>query len=234
MDIIAHTASVHPDRENLMELRDNPDYTKLELDFHFTKDLELIWTHGYRVNGNLVKATNYRDLKGVLTLEDVLEILDGSKELLIEIKSYPKEIQKKSYLLLKKMAFFAYYHKKVEIESFNENFIGFLLKLQEQGEISFLDLGLIINLFKTFKYRRHFPDEYQNIKFVALSNELFEWPLVGQDYQIYREQLPQVKQYAWSWDAVYQETENRISNYINKGVDGIATSKPALVKKLIK
>ena len=53
---------------------------------------------------------------------------------------------------------------------------------------------------------------------------------MGEDYQIYRKQLPSVRQYAWSWDAIYQETEERILNYIAKGVDGIATSNPTLVK----
>lgn len=42
MDIIAHTASVHQSKEALKELRDNPDYTKLELDFRLTKDNELV------------------------------------------------------------------------------------------------------------------------------------------------------------------------------------------------
>ena len=234
MDIIAHTASVHPSKEALRELRDNPDYTKLELDCHFTKDFELIWNHEFNVNGNLIMASHYHDLKGVLTLEDVLAILEGAKDFLIEIKSYPKEIQRKSSLLLKRLAVLTYYPKRIELESFHENFIGFLLKLQENGEISFLDLGLIINLFKTFKYRYYFPNQYQNIKFIALSNELFEWPLVGKDYQIYRKQLPEVRQYAWSWEAVYHETEARILNYLDKGVDEIATSNPMLVKKLIK
>ena len=70
--------------------------------------------------------------------------------------------------------------------------------------------------------------------FVSLSNELFEWPIVGEDYQMYRNMLNGIKQYAWSWDAVYEETEKRISNYILKGVDGIITSKPELVRKLVK
>lgn len=89
---------------------------------------------------------------------------------------------------------------------------------------------MIINLFKTFSYRKGFPDQYKEVSFLALSNELFEWPIVGEDYQIYRKQLPSVRQYAWSWDAIYQETEERILNYIAKGVDGIATSNPTLVK----
>ena len=93
MDIIAHTASVHQSKEALKELRDNPDYTKLELDFRLTKDNELVWSHSNKINGRLISNTNYRNLGSVLILEDVLEVLDHIKPILIEIKGKPNERQ---------------------------------------------------------------------------------------------------------------------------------------------
>ena len=232
MDIIAHTASVHQSKEALKELRDNPDYTKLELDFRLTKDNELVWSHSNKINGRLISNTNYCNLGSVLILEDVLEVLDHIKPILIEIKGKPNERQ--IYGLVKSLFSLVHYHNKIELESFNSDLIGILLDLKKQGVLEFIDYGLIINLFKTFSYRKHFSEQYKEVSFLALSNELYEWPIVGGDYQIYREQLPSAKQYAWSWDAVYEETEERILNYIFKGVDGIGTSNPTLVKKLIK
>ena len=232
MDIIAHTASVHQSKEALKELRDNPDYTKLELDFRLTKDNELVWSHSNKINGRLISNTNYRNLGSVLILEDVLEVLDHIKPILIEIKGKPNERQ--IYGLVKSLFSLVHYKNKIELESFNQYLIGILLNLKKQGVLEFIDYGLIINLFKTFSYRKHFSEQYKEVSFLALSNELYEWPIVGGDYQIYREQLPSAKQYAWSWDAVYEETEERILNYIFKGVDGIGTSNPTLVKKLIK
>ena len=234
MDIIAHTASLKPDRKTLLKLKSNLDYTKIELDFRLTKDDELVWSHSPKINGEYISYTNYRSLGNVLTLEDVLEIFNHEKALIIELKGYPKNLENRYDILLKCLSSLYYYHNLIEVESFNERLIKSLLELQRKGELSFVQYGLIINLFKTFLFRKHFSQEYRNIQFIALSNELFEWPIVGGDYKIYREVFPQVREYAWSWDAVYKETEKRILNYITKGVDGIATSNPTLVKKLVK
>ena len=234
MDVIAHTASVKPNKASLEAIRDNPFYDKLELDFRLTKDSLLVWSHSDKIDGSLISETNYRNLDNALTLEDVLEILNNAKPILLDIKAYPKNIRRQAYCLLQALTILVHYKNEIGLASFNEKLISFLLKMQENGELNFIDIGLVINLFKTFKYRKQFPKELENIKFVSLSNELFEWPIVGEDYQMYRNMLNGIKQYAWSWDAVYEETEKRISNYILKGVDGIITSKPELVRKLVK
>lgn len=234
MDIIAHTASVVPSRRSLVLLKYHPIYTKIELDFHFTKDGELIWSHSNHMDGHLIANTNYREFSNVFTLEDVLEVLENSKEILVELKNYPVFLQKQGCLLLKSLSSLKYCERQVEIESFNEYLIATLLELQKSKELESIELGLIINLFKSFKYRKCFPKECRDISFVALSNELFEWPMVGNDYQLYRKILPHVKEYAWSWDALYKETPRRIENYIAKEVDGIITSKPFLVRELLK
>lgn len=76
--------------------------------------------------------------------------------------------------------------------------------------------------------------ELRELDFLALSSELWEWPLVGSDYKLYRYLFSNVKQYAWSWYAVYSETKQRINNYIIKGADGIETKEPQLVRTLLK
>ena len=54
-------------------------------------------------------------------------------------------------------------------------------------------------------------------------SELFEWPFVGKDFELYRKNIPKAKQYAWTWDMVYKEHKKRLENYINNNVDGIIT-----------
>ncbi len=128
MDIIAHTASVHQSKEALKELRDNLDYTKLELDFRLTKDNELVWSHSSKINGHFISITEYRNLGNVLTLEDVLEVLDHVKPVLIEIKGELDERQ--IYGLVKSMLSLVHYHNQIELESFNSDLIGILLDLK--------------------------------------------------------------------------------------------------------
>ena len=128
MDIIAHTASVHQSKEALKELRDNLDYTKLELDFRLTKDNELVWSHSSKINGHFISITEYRNLGNVLTLEDVLEVLDHVKPVLIEIKCELDERQ--IYGLVKSMLSLVHYHNQIELESFNQYLIGILLDLK--------------------------------------------------------------------------------------------------------
>ena len=137
-------------------------------------------------------------------------------------------------MLLKILADLSYCQKPVEISSFNEHLIADLLLYQKNHELDYAELGLIVNLFKDIKYRVDFPWECKDISFVSIFNELLEWPIVGSSYQFYRDLLPNVRKYAWSWDAIYTETEKRIHNYISSGVEGIITAKPELVRKLMK
>lgn len=234
MDIIAHTEEVNQNKQSLINLKNNPFYTKIKIDLRLTKDYQLIWSHDRKINGNMISNTNYADLGEVLTLEDILEIMDHAKPLLLEVKGYSKFLQKKAYIILQSLLILYYYNNKVELESFHESLIATFLQLQKKGEINFMELGLVINLFTTFKYRSHFPNHLKGIQFISLANELFEFPIVGQDYQKYRELLTHVRQYAWSTNNIFDETEERIRNYIAKGVDGIVTSYPAMVKRLIK
>lgn len=234
MDIIAHTASVKPYKDALICLINNPFFTKIELDFRFTKDNLLVWSHSDKWEGSIIRDSTYHSLSSILTIYDVLEILNGTKSLLIEIKGCSKKIEQDAYYLREILPILEVYPSLVEVESFNQCLIRLLLRFKEMGFLKKVSLGLIINLFKTFNYRYKLVPELLKIDFVALSNELFEWPIVGNDWQVYRHTLPNVKQYAWSWDALYEETEKRLENYITKGVDGIITSKPELVRKLVK
>ena len=64
---------------------------------------------------------------------------------------------------------------------------------------------------------------------MCLASELYEWPIVGEDYKLYRDLFLNSKQYAWTWDLVYKETDKRLNNYIDKKVDGIITLAPELI-----
>lgn len=68
--------------------------------------------------------------------------------------------------------------------------------------------------------------------FVSLSSELWEKDKVQDDYKRYRELFPNAREYAWTWEKIYQENDTRIKNYMAKGADGIITSDPALVRAL--
>lgn len=119
MDIIAHTASLHNTKESLINLRDNDLYTKLELDFILTEDYIPVWSHNNRVSSKLINKSRYSDLKH-MTLEHVLDVLNGEKELLNEIKHYNKnDID----LVLRAFSILKHWDKNVQIESFNWNLI---------------------------------------------------------------------------------------------------------------
>lgn len=230
MDIICHTASMIPSIENLNVLKNNPLYTRIELDFRYTKDYHLVWSHSNMLHSKRISDSRLSELEEAISLTDVLECLNHKKDILIEIKDPPKKVILDYTILTQSLDCLRYYQKNVQLESFNQELINRILCLQEVGSFDFLDVGLIINLFKTFRYRNRFPDNLKKIDFISLSNELFEWLMVGEDYLRYRKMLPNVLEYAWSWDAVYQENEGRIRHYLDCGVDGIITIKPQLVK----
>lgn len=230
MEVIAHTAIIKKDKEGLTALLENNLYTKIELDFVLTKDYIPVWSHDTKIDGLNIKDKSAKELKFLLTLDEVLEIVNNKKKLLIEIK-FPrkdKEFNCKMIEILKKINNI----KDIQIQSFDPIFITELLKHREL--FPDIEIGLIINFFKTFNYRKKDITKLKDIDFISLSSELFEFPIVGKDYLIYRKLFSHAKEYAWTWDAVYKDREKRIKNYIECGADGIITLNPQLVKRIIK
>lgn len=226
MEIIAHTALTAKTKEGLENLIADDRFSKIELDFIPTKDTTLVWAHGLKKDNQKLNQTNYKDLSNVLTLDDVLEIVNNRKKLLIEIKHFI-DYKQKSEELLKKLEQLRYTKDNVQIQSFNQHIIKFLL--QNKENLKNVEIGLIINLFKTFNYRKGNIEGLENVDFVSLASELYEWPVVGEDYKLYRDLFLNSKQYAWTWDLVYKEIDKRLNNYIDKKVDGIITLAPELI-----
>lgn len=235
MEIIGHTASLDKNKEALRQIVKNPHYSKLELDFIPTKDNVLVWSHSNFLNGNIVNSSNYNTLKKknsqLLTLEDVLEEINEKKAILIEIK-FALNASKNIDEFIKRLKILTKYNNDVEVQSFNQDLIELLLI--NKDNLANIHFGLIINIFKTFLYNKHNIEKYNGIDFLALSSELFEWSIFKDAHLKYRELFPDAKQYAWTWDALYKENEERLNNFVNKNVDGIITSNPLLVKGLAK
>ncbi len=229
MNIIGHTSHLNNNKDALQHfLIGNPCDT-VEMDFRLTRDNILVWTHDRLVNGKDVCKSEYKELE-LLTLEDVLEILNGDKALLLHLKGGNGVKRKNFDKLLRTLEILKEYPFISEIESINSNLIKMLLSYRE--EISYMDIGLIINLFTTFKYRKGNISGLEKLDFISLSSELWENSIVGDDYNRYRELFPSVREYAWTWERIYQENDTRIKNYMAKGADGIITSDTSLVRAL--
>lgn len=228
MNIIGHTSHLNNNKNALQHfLIANPCNT-IEMDFRLTRDNVLVWTHDRLVNGKDVCRSEYKEL-GLLTLDDVLEILNGDIALLLHLKGVNGVKRKNFDKLLRTIEILKEYPFISEIESINPDLIKMFLSYQE--EISYMDIGLIINLFTTFKYRKGNISGLEKVDFVSLASEL--WEHKGQDdYKRYRKLFPDARKYAWTWEKIYQENDTRIKNYMAKGADGIITSDTSLVRTL--
>lgn len=228
MEIIGHTANINKTSNALQHfLIANPCDT-IEMDFRLTRDNVLVWTHDRLVNGKDVCRSEYKEL-GLLTLDDVLEILNGDIALLLHLKGVNGVKRKNFDKLLRTLEILKEYPFISEIESINPDLIKMFLSYQE--EISYMDIGLIINLFTTYRYRNGRIGGLEKVDFVSLSSEL--WENKSKDgYKRYRKLFPSAREYAWTWEKIYQENDMRIKNYMAKGADGIITSDTPLVRAL--
>ena len=234
MEIILHRGGTdgHITKKQLQKVLSSPDFDTIELDFVHAKELGFVCSHSKRCNRGLISELNKNEIykSGLITLEDVLESVNGDKKILLDFKDAPDRFFIIYHLweLIKEYGF----PNSVMIQSFNKDFIRAVLSMKKLGLFTDVEVGLIINLFKTFRYRKGI-NELNKLDFVSLSSELFEWPIVGEDYQTYRSLFPESKQYAWTWAPPYSEKDKRILNYMDCGADGIITNDPGKVKKLL-
>ncbi len=232
MEIIGHTSFLNKTSSSLNHYLISSSCSNLEMDFVLTKDGKLVWTHRPTFDGKFVSKTEYKNLSGLLTLEEVLEILNANINLLIEIKYFNSHNSNKLESLLKALEILKSYNGSISLQSFNQQLIAKLLSHKE--EIPCDEIGLIINLFKAHKYKKDNIALIANIDFVSLASELWEWQKLKQNNEYFRDLFPDAKEYAWTWDALYKENDKRIKNYIAKEADGIITTEPSLVRSLIK
>lgn len=106
-------------------------YIGIECDIRTTLDKKIIIYHNTLYKGNLVRNTNYKDMKDIILLEDLLKI-KTDKILLLEIKE--RDIDKNKLIkLLKK------YKRNYYIMSFNNSVIFELRKLNKEYKYGVLN-----------------------------------------------------------------------------------------------
>lgn len=115
----------------LLDGLNSEKYIGIECDIRTTLDKKFIVYHNILYKGNLVKNTYFKDMQGILLLEDLLKI-NTDKLLLLEIKE--NDIDKKRLLrLLKK------YNRNYYIMSFNTNVIKDLKKIDNKYKYGVLN-----------------------------------------------------------------------------------------------
>lgn len=240
MEIISHRGSLDGKAEmvtkkHLRKLVKSDYVDTIELDFQTAKDLEMVCSHSKIYHGHLISDTPSSRLRsdGILTLEEILEEINGQKGLIIDFKDVQAPYLQFLVELSDILESYGY-SDALKLQSFKQDLIETLLTLRNDDYFSDVEIGLIINLFKTFSLRNgEGKDKFKNVDFLSLSSELYEWPFVGNDYLRYDDLYSNAKQYAWTWSPPYHEHDQRIENYIASGVDGIITNNPAHVKKLV-
>lgn len=170
MKIIAHRGNDGTYRENskksiLSSL--NKEYIDgVEFDIRLTKDNRFIINHDPFYYDYFIKNTNSKTLikKGLDTLDDVLNMIDNKKIILIEVKEEDKNIKKtakKLYQILSR------YKLNIYVCSFNYNFIKYFKDNYniKSGVIigKHINTKYIVNNFDfnlvSYKYKGKLPDK---------------------------------------------------------------------------
>ena len=229
IDIIYHTASTKKDYDNFHKLL-NEDINTIELDFVLTKDLVPIWSHNKKVKMISINSINSNDelLRKYLTLSDIFDITNHKKELLLDFKYIDKKILDNSSF--DKILDYITSQDNCMIQSVNKDLIKYLI---EKNGYNSIRKGLIINYFSSYYYNQNNIGSLENVDFISLASELWEIKR-GNFLNNCNYFFPNAKKYAWVWDVLYKETPKKLSNFIEKGADGIITNKPEEVKRLIK
>ncbi|MBR2707990.1 MAG: glycerophosphodiester phosphodiesterase [Bacilli bacterium] len=130
MNIIAHRGNDSSNKENSLKAIINSlkkDYIDgVEFDIRLTKDKKFILNHDPFYKHHYIKNTNSKTLikQGLDTLEDVLNMINNNKIIIIEVKEENNIKKTSKYLnrVLKK------YNLNFYICSFNYNFINYFNK----------------------------------------------------------------------------------------------------------
>lgn len=232
MEIISHASNVKRGngiitKEKLVEALKSPA-TKIEIDVNITKDNEFICYHNptfkplKKVSRTMLKevlSTN----PNILTLEEVLAIINGKKDLMLDIKNYGIDNLRILYELLERLK--EYQCHTLMIESFDS---FFLEKIKEQ--LPSIETCLLINNFT--KIANLLAQKTDDIDAFALASELF---LKNKKYQLIKDALNEAqKMYAWTWNLIYRETPELFQKYIDCTCDGIITDEVYVLAKEMK
>lgn len=175
--IIAHRGSDGVHKENSKDAIINSlgkyYVDGVEFDIRLTRDLKFIINHDPVYKNHFISETNMCDLKriGLDSLEDVLDLINSKKVIMIEVKTDGKNIKslsKRLYKILKR------YSLNFYICSFNYDFIKYF-----SGRYRFksgLIIGMLLNV-KRMKNNFDFNSISYKYKGKILSKETFRWTI---------------------------------------------------------
>ena len=150
MKLIAHRGLYrNKDEQNTMiaffDAVNNNDYIGFECDVRETKDKKYIINHDAFLDDQLIKFTNFKDLKtsNIVTLSDVLNI-NTNKIILLEIKDIHIDVNKFNKILKK------YKDKNIYVMSFHNNIINKLHESPHNYKIGLLNY--VLNNEEEFNY----------------------------------------------------------------------------------
>ena len=106
-------------------------YIGIETDIRVTKDNIFVIYHNALYNGKLIKNMNYKELKDVSKLEDILKI-NTDKIILLEIKDFNMDVKKLIKLLNK-------YKRNIMLMSFDTNIIKKIKALNTKYKLGVLN-----------------------------------------------------------------------------------------------
>lgn len=217
MEIIYHTADIKKDILTLENVFHSGIQT-VELDFVMSKDGIPVWTHDI-LPTQLLDSSSPR-VREQLSIYDVLDLNNHRCKLILDFKYIPKSILNSTEF--SKLLDHLKQYDGIKIQSID---LSLIRKLSEENNFNF-ELGFIINVLTKHNIRN-----LSDLDFLSISSELWE-----KKNGIYIDKCnfmyPETKKYAWTW-STREEDEDRINNFINKNADGIITSSPKLVKRLI-
>lgn len=217
MEIIYHTADIKKDILTLENVFHSGIET-VELDFVMSKDGIPVWTHDI-LPTQLLDSSSPR-VREQLSIYDVLDLNNHRCKLMLDFKYIPRSILNSTEF--SKLIDHLKQYDEMQFQSIDLSLIRKLI----EGNYSNFELGYIINVLTKSNIRK-----LSDLDFISISSELWE-----KKNGIYIDKCnfmyPEIKKYAWTWSA-REEEEDRINNFINKGADGIITSNPKLVKRLI-
>lgn len=118
-------------------------FSGIEIDVRETKDKKIVLCHNPVYKNKIIKKTNYKDIKELLLLENVLKKC-LNKIILIEIKDYYLDIKLLNEIITKSK------HQQVYVMSFYNTIIKKLYKLEVKFKLGVLNY--IFNSEKDYFY----------------------------------------------------------------------------------
>lgn len=226
MDIVAHASNVDGGNGiitfNKLNNSINSLADMIEVDLNITSDGKFVCVHNPSISGKKIHDTNYFTLKKenpeILMIEEVFEIVNNKKKLLLDIKNYGADRFKIVSSLVNKICS----NDDVLIESFD---LDLLKEIKDKIDVKYIILANLFSNYKKIINHEIYKDSFG----VALASELFTFT---NGYKNYLDALSSDKKmYAWTWTLIYKETEELFKTFINKGCDGIITDQ---VNKLVR